>query len=370
MRVLQVYRTYFPDPPGGLQEAMRQIALGAKKFGIETRILALSPNPSPKEIPFPEGTVVRARSFAAPASCDLGGLGSFSLFKKEAEQADIIHFNFPWPFGDLLRFALPPDKPTLITYHSDIVRQKGLRLLYKPLMKHTLRSAAAIVATSPQYAKTSPFLKNLDRNKLHVIPLGIADRTSAPRDETILSRLGLKEGRYILSVSVLRYYKGLHTFVKAAPQIPFPILIAGSGPEEKNLRNLAAQVGAKNVLFAGQVSEPEKWALLAGCRALAFPSHLRSEAFGLSLVEALMFKRPVVSCAIGTGTSFVNENGVTGIEIAPENSEALAEALKNLCRDDSLASRMGEAGRLRYERLFSGEAVGCAYAELYRKLAR
>ncbi|MDD3371549.1 MAG: glycosyltransferase [Alphaproteobacteria bacterium] len=370
MRVLQVYRTYFPDPPGGLQEAIRQFALNTQKFGIETRIFALSPTPKPQELSFPEGVVIRSKSYGAPASCDIGGLSAFSRFQKEAENADVVHFHFPWPFGDLLRLALPKEKPTLLTYHSDIVRQRWLAKLYAPLISHTLRSVDAVVATSSQYVATSPVLKTIDPQKLHTIPLCISDVASQPVDEKIHSRLGIEQGNYILSISALRYYKGLHTLVRAAPRLPLPVVIAGYGPQESCLRQLASEVGAKNVIFAGPVTETEKTALLAGCRAFAFPSHLRSEAFGLALVEAMMFGRPVVSCAIGTGTSYVNENGVTGIEIAPEDSSALAEALNGFCKDEALARRMGEAGRARYERLFSGENTGRAYADLYRKIAQ
>jgi rhamnosyl/mannosyltransferase len=108
MRVLHVYRTYFPDPPGGIQEAIRQICLATQTAGVLNTIFALSSVPRPAEIDRPEGKVVRSRSWIAPASCDLGGVGALRRFAALAEQADVIHYHFPWPFADLLHLAVRP----------------------------------------------------------------------------------------------------------------------------------------------------------------------------------------------------------------------------------------------------------------------
>jgi glycosyltransferase involved in cell wall biosynthesis len=169
---------------------------------------------------------------------------------------------------------------------------------------------------------------------------------------------------------VLRYYKGLHTLIEAAPSIPANIVIAGSGPEAGRLKALAEQVGATNVIFAGQVTDEEKIALLKGCRAMVLPSQLRSEAFGMVLVEAAMFGKPLVCCEIGTGTSYVNEHGVTGFVVPPESPRELAVAVNALLDDEPMAQRMGKAARARYERLFSAPALGKAYYSLYESVTR
>jgi rhamnosyl/mannosyltransferase len=88
--------------------------------------------------------------------------------------------------------------------------------------------------------------------------------------------------------------------------------------------------------------------------------------YGMVLVEASMFGRPLISCEIGTGTSFVNAHEVSGLVVAPENPAALADAMNTLLSDDALVKTMGQAARERYERLFSGPALGRAYAELFR----
>ncbi|RKT26237.1 rhamnosyl/mannosyltransferase [Paraburkholderia sp. RAU2J] len=373
MKVLHVYRTYFPDPPGGLQEAIRQISLSTRACGVDPRIFTLSPNPVPRDIQFPEGVVTRSRSWAAPASCDLGGFESLRQYRAQAEQADVLHFHFPWPFADVLHLLGRVKKPAVMTYHSDVVRQRALGYVYGPLMRSMLRSMSAVVATSAVYARSSAVLTSVvDSERLKAIPLGIIDYRDDPQlgrfAPQCLDRLKLGSEPYVLALGVLRYYKGLHTLIEAAPSIGCKIVIAGSGPEMERLTELAKQVGASNVVFAGQVSHEEKVALLSGCRALVMPSHLRSEAFGMVLVEAEMFGKPMVCCEVGSGTSYVNEHGVTGFVAPPESPVEFAAAVNELVRDEALAQTMGAAARERYERLFSGPALGNAYRALYEQI--
>ena len=247
-----------------------------------------------------------------------------------------------------------------------------LGTLYAPLMWRMLRSMRTIVATSPAYARTSQVLSHpCIRDKVRIIPLGIDD-SSYPKvgDDSVFDRIGVSANEpYFLFIGVLRYYKGIHFLIKAANSVGAKIIIAGSGPEGGRLRKLVDDIGLTNVVFAGQVSNAEKVSLLKHCHAFVLPSHLRSEAFGMVLVEAAMFSRPLISCEIGTGTSFVNAHEETGLIIPSESSDALARAMNMLLTDSALAIRMGAAARVRYEKLFSGVALGRAYAELYREIA-
>lgn len=370
--VMHVYRTYFPDPQGGMQEAIRQMCLATKAAGVSNTVFTLSPKPYPAEIDRPEGRVIRARSWAAPASCDLGGVDALAKFRSLATQSDVLHFLFPWPYADLMHTLAGTKTPAVLTYVSDVVRQRWLGKAYAPLMWRTLRSMRAIVANCPAYVQTSPILSDRSiRDKVRVIPLGIVEESyPVDGDESVLPRLGLEEGEpYFLFIGVLRYYKGLHTLIKAAQQVKARIVIAGSGPEGENLRALANQLGARNVIFAGQISDHEKVSLLKRCRALVLPSHLRSEAYGMVLVEASIFGRPLVSCEIGTGTSFVNADEESGLVVPPEDAAALGNALNTLLKDSSCAEAFGRGARARYDRLFSGPALGHAYAELFREVA-
>jgi glycosyltransferase involved in cell wall biosynthesis len=358
MKVLHVYRTYYPDQPSGIAEAIRQTCLATRPLGVESTIFTLSPNWRNCRAA-PEAKVIRERSWAAPSSCDLGGPGAFRTFKRLAAETDVIHYHEPWPFGDLLHLAARPQATAVMTWHSDVVRQKAFRLLYAPLLRATARKMSLIAATSPAYLQTSPVLSDASlRGKVRVVPLGISEEAVPPPAKTHFSSFAPSDEPFILFLGALRYYKGVDILLDAAKRTKGTIVIAGGGPERRRLRRRTLSEGIKNVLFLDHVDEPVKMALLRSCRALVLPSHLRSEAFGLALVEAAMCAKPMISCEIGTGTSFVNIDGETGVVTPPASPGALADAMQQLLDDDGLAGRLGTGARQRYERLFSGECVG------------
>ena len=373
MKVLQVYRTYFPDTQGGLQETIRQIALNTKPLGVESRIFTPSPDPSPPVIESHEGEIHRVNLDFEIASCgfSFSGMGRFSELM---DWADIVHYHFPWPFADCLYFVDRMrhkghrQKKSLLTYHSDIVRQQMLAFLYAPLMNQFLDSVDRIICTSDHYLHSSVNLL-ARQDKTSVIPIGLNESSYPTRDEVLTEKLRLQYGEdFFLFVGVLRYYKGLHIVLEAMQGAPFNLVIAGQGPYRKHLERQALQLKLNNVHFAGHVPDPEKVALYHLCRGVVLPSHLRSEAFGVTLVEGSMYGKPLVSVEAGSGTSFVNNDGKTGLVVPPENPGALRQAMDQIYEDRERAEEMGECARERYETLFSGEAMGKAYYKVYQKL--
>lgn len=371
IKALNVYRIYYPDPPGGLQEAIKQICLSTSKYDVENSVFTLSKNNNPKVVERNEATVLRSKSWGAPASCDIGGLSSFLDFRHAANQNDVIQYHFPWPFADVLHWLTRPKKPAIITYHSDIVRQRKMGNLYAPFMLKFLQQMDVVIATSPAYAHTSTVLTHPSlRDKVEVIPLGIDEsQYQHHEDQNVFKRLNVEHNEpYFLFLGVHRYYKGLEYLIKAAKGLKANIVIAGTGPEEDKLRGMVFHAGIKNVYFAGYVTHAEKVALIKHCLGFVLPSHLRSEAFGMVLVEAAMMSKPMISCELGTGTSYVNLDQKTGFVVPPSNPDKLREAMQSLLDDESLALKMGEQARKRYQALFSGDAMGKAYLELYQKL--
>lgn len=367
IRVLHVYRTYYPDSQGGLEEVIRQICLNTQDAGVESRVFALSPSPDPISILRPEGLVYRSQRSFSLASCDIG-LFSLPLFTELVSWCDVIHYHFPWPFGDLLHLLVKVDKPAILTYHSDIVRQQFLSKLYRPLMRKFLKKINTIICTSPNYARSSYVLAEMS-HKVQVIPIGIDDRLNELSDiDKDLGLIEIPTGNFFLFLGVLRYYKGLHTLLEAMKGQSLHCVVAGSGPLEKKIRRYADENNMENVQFLGSVDERVKLSLLRACSGLVLPSHLRSEAFGVVLVEAAMMGKPLISAEIGTGTSYVNLDGVTGIVVPPNSPEHLRKALLRLARNPGLAEKMGEAARSRYEAHFSGPGMGSQYAKVYQRV--
>lgn len=368
MKVLHVYRTYFPDSQGGLEEAIRQLCASTTALGVNNRIFTLSPKPYPAVLSYPEATVFRFPLSFEIASCGFS-LSCLEGFRRLVDWADIVHYQFPWPFADLLHWAASVRKPAIISYQADIVRQKRWLQLYQPFMHRFLTSAAAIVATSPNYAHSSPVLLPRYSNKLHIIPIGL-DATSYPStsDEQRTATLKLYGSDYFLFVGVLRYYKGLHILLEAARKTSSTIIVAGSGPLEKQLKQQAADLDLRNVHFTGYVTDEVKSALYRNARAIVFPSHLRSEAFGVTLVEGALFGKPLISTEIGSGMSYINQHQQTGLIIPPNDPVALSQAMQQLHQNVDLAKKLGEGAHLRYLKHFTAQRMAESYLQLYMAL--
>lgn len=366
MRILHIYRTYFPETQGGLQEAIRQIAGSLTGAGYSVNIFTLAKHPNPECILSSEGTIYRSRSLIDLASCDIGNFSGLAMFRRLARQADILNFHYPWPFGDVLELLGNPGKPYVVTYHSDIVRQRAAEFIYSPLRAHFIKKASAIVATSPNYVRTSQYLSELGR-PVEIIPLAI-DAKAIPEipDDVLTKWAGRFSEPFFFFVGVLRYYKGLEFLVKAARQSGAHVVIAGSGPEGSRLHDLAS--GAANIHFLGKVSDEDKFALIHLCRAVVFPSHLRSEAFGVTLLEGASRGKPLISTEIGTGTSYVNLHGETGLVVPGADVDALAQAMQTLIARPDFAEQLGENAKRRCVEMFDVDAMGLAYKRLYERV--
>jgi rhamnosyl/mannosyltransferase len=368
MRVLHFFKTYLPDSVGGIEQVINQLCRTGRHHGIEHQVLTLSPNPEPAELTVDGHQVHRARLDIQLASTGFS-YSVLAQFRKLAADADIINFHFPWPFMDVVHLLSGIDKPTVVTYHSDIVRQRFLLKLYQPLMHRFLGSADRIVVASPNYLGSSEVLRRY-QHKAEVIPYGL-DKHAYPKPAPERVDHWRREvgEQFFLFVGVMRYYKGLHILLDAVQGTGYPVVIVGAGPLEQELKAQAAALGVEShVRFVGRVSEEDKVALLQLSRAIVFPSHLRSEAFGISLLEGAMYGKPMISSEIGTGTSFINANGLTGLVVPPSDPLAFRQAMKWCWDNPEAAAEMGRQADARYQELFTAEAMGRVWADLYRNL--
>jgi glycosyltransferase involved in cell wall biosynthesis len=110
----------------------------------------------------------------------------------------------------------------------------------------------------------------------------------------------------------------------------------------------------------------DKVCLLQMCYALVFPSHLRSEAFGISLAEASMYGKPMISCEIGTGTTYVNLHEETGLAVPPNAPLALREAMRRLWDNPAETARFGANARARFLELFTSVHMCDTTVQVYK----
>lgn len=367
MRVLHFYKTYFPDSVGGVEQVIRQMCVGTGRLGITNQVLSLSRDRHLEPFDY-EGHTVHRVPLNFEVASNAVSVQAIGKLARMAAEADVVHYHFPWPFMDMAHFLARIDKPTVVTYHSDIVRQKALLKLYQPLKHRFLESVDTIVATSPNYLASSAVLDRY-RDKTRVITFGL-DKSSYPEpDQARLDHWRARVGpKFFLFVGVLRYYKGLHILLDAVAGTDYPVVIVGAGPIEAELKAHAARLGLTRVQFVGPVDELDKAALLKLCYAVAFPSHLRSEAFGISLLEGAMYGKPMISSEIGTGTTYINVDGETGLVVPPSDHVALRAAMAQLWDDPQAAREMGQRAEARYWQLFTSAQMADNYVRLYQEL--
>jgi rhamnosyl/mannosyltransferase len=367
MKVLYVYKDYYPVV-GGIENHIRLICRGLKAGWPEVEPTVLVTNRARNTVveEMDGVKVIKAGRLATISSAPI----SLSLFAwMRRLEADITHLHFPYPIGELAYLLVGRSRKMVITYHSDIVRQKYLLQVYRPFLYRLLARADRITVSSPNYIRSSTYLQPL-AHKCVVIPHG-ADLSRFAATAEVQRRAQELRQHYgpplILFVGLLRYYKGLSFLIQAMPQIPGRLLVVGEGPQGQEWRELSQQLGLEEkVIFLGRVSDEDLVALYHACDVFVLPAIHRSESWGAVQVEAMACGKPVVCTELGTGTSFVNLHGQTGLVVPPRDAAALAQAIGTLLEDEPLRQQMGQRARERAEKEFSFTTMVKRLVDLYK----
>ena len=367
MKILQVSKLYYPWI-GGVEKIVQEIAEGLNgKDNLKIEVLCCQPKGA-REIKEINGVkVYQASSFGIfwgmPFSFDF-----FRLFKEIRNEYDIVDFHHPFPLGDLALFLFSPKGKLVVHYHSDILRQKILEIFYRPLIFSTLKKADLILVSNPNLIKSSPYLKKFSQ-KCKVIPFGVDLEKFENYKAKAVENLKRKYGNFVLFVGRLNYYKGVQYLIEAMKDIKANLVIIGEGREKERLkiRVERLKLGDK-VFFLGPQPEDELINFYRACTVFVLPSIFRSEAFGIVLIEAMACQKPIISTELGTGTSFVNQNGVTGFVVLPKNSQALAWAIKRILGDKKLAEKFGQNSLERVRTEFSLEKMLKRVAATYQNI--
>lgn len=365
MRVLHCYKDMYPPVLGGIETHIYALAHGLK-HQVDVEVL-VSNRRFRTEREYADG--IRVTRVA-----DLGRVASAALTPTypswlAGADADILHFHFPNPTSEMSYLVARPPGKVVVTYHSDIVRQKGLLQLYKPFMKRFLQFADRIIVTSPNYLDTSPWLVAV-REKCRVIPLGIDvepfRQTGQVRADAAEIRRELGD-RLLLFCGALRYYKGLRFLLEAMQDVDAKLLVIGAGPLLPEEKKRAVDLGvSEKVHFVGELDHAEIPPWIHACDVLVLPSIYRSEAFGLIQLEAHACGKPVVSTSLDSGVPFVNEHEKTGLIVPPRDPAALAGALNRLLDNPEERAEMGDYARRRCEAEFTRERMCERVYALYR----
>jgi glycosyltransferase involved in cell wall biosynthesis len=154
------------------------------------------------------------------------------------------------------------------------------------------------------------------------------------------------DGQYILYAGQLETWKGVHTLIRAAKELPHVrIKIAGDGSLRSTLQEYATRHAIANVEFLGHLRQEELAAVMRSCSFVVVPSEWY-ENCPYSVMEAMTFGKPVVASRIG-GLPELVEDGHTGILVSPGDVESLAPAIDRLWSDTGIRLQMGALAKQR-----------------------
>ena len=366
------------DDVGGIERHVRSLLRGLAATGaVEPVNLVSNDRPSTDRHTKYGYTTVRAARWGSVASVAISpSLPRLALQLHREHRFDIVHLHFPDPLGQLTASVLPSDVRRVISWHSDIVRQRLALKLYQPLLSGFLRRASAVVGATPyHFSGSTQVPKNLGHAHRAVIPYCLESQhltdtsDSRMRAEQLRVERAAAGGRAIFALGRHVYYKGFDVLIRAMHSIDALLWLGGAGPLTDELKALVQKEGLQSkIRFVGRVPDEELVAYYDACDVFVLPSVEKAEAFGLVQLEAMYCRRPVVSCRLGTGVDWVNQDGVTGIVVTPRDAEALAGAVNRLLADPFMRAAMGEAGRHRVEREFSMESMVRRMLALYREV--
>ena len=364
LRVLHVGK-FYPPHMGGIETHLQALCAELTKE-LDLRVVVASDNR--ERIDEVLGSVRISRmptqlTLAATPLCP----GMISQIRRS--EAEIVHIHLPNPMAVLAYLASGHRGRLVVTYHSDTVRQKVLGALFEPLLHRCLRRSSAIIATSPDYRRTSEVLARY-QDRCHVIPYGIALDQFEHADPAAVAKIRAELGeRLVISVGRLVYYKGFEYLIQAMRQVAGRLVIVGDGPLRPKLQDLARELGLQDkIIFAGEIQNERIVPYYHAADVFALASVARSEAFGIVQIEAMAAGLPVVNTGLDSGVPFVSLHGETGLTVPPRDPDALAQAINRLLDDTGLRRSYGAAAQRRAHSQFSLEIMTARTFKLYESV--
>lgn len=356
-RILHISKYYYPFS-GGTEQIARD-CVNALKDEYEQKVIAFNDGKDDVNDYVDDIEVIRCGCFAKISAQSL----SISYKKRlhnviKTFKPDIVIFHYPNPFVAhfILKELKNNDIKFILYWHLDIVRQKLLRVFFKPQNRKLLKRADKVIATSPNYIEGSEWLQSV-KEKCVVVPNCINEERMkiTPEIEEKAQKIRKENEDKTICVAVGRHteYKGFTYLIQASKLLDdkFKIFITGTGELTESLKKEAAN--DSKITFTGRIEDEDLKAYILACDIFCFPSITKNEAFGVALAEAMYYSKPAVTFNIpGSGVNYVCLDGVTGIEVENKNVTEYAFVLKELAVGHIKRNELGRNAKARVDSLF------------------
>ena len=364
--ITHIFKTYFPDTQGGLEEAIRQIGKHSIANGYKVNVVSISKNPAERTI---DGINCKSYRFSFGNDSMPISVPLMLNFRQVIDETDIIQLHYPYPMGDFLSLIYNVKKPIIVTFHCEILGRPLIRAIYEPFARAILKRAAVIVPTSQNLINSTPLLQKFN-HKTKVINLWLDEHRFdiiKSVDNGFLKQVENYKN-FALFVGVLRWYKGVDVLLDVAKKIKGNIVIVGKGPLREHIEKRIVDDGISNVFLTGYMTDDQVAHLFKSCKFTVLPSISPAEAFGQVLLESSYYSKPMITTELGTGTSYVNKHNKTGFVVKPGSVEEMTEAMNCLFTDCERSKEFGDNSYKRLKENFTATVQGDKYIEIYNQL--
>ncbi len=398
VRILQIGRFHNVNQNGGVERHMQLLCGGLVNWhthnnglgdGVAfdiTYLVAGNTRKNHTEVLAPNYRIVQAATFGLLFSTAMSPMQIVKVWQLHRQQPfDVVHMHFPNPIAHFGSWLLPKSVKRVISWHSDIVKQKQLLKFYFPFLKRiVLQTDALIAATPAHFASSTQIPAELPAEKRKTIGYGqsFAAMALTPHVQSLVTQLqatllrskhasseNIQPEKMIFALGRHVYYKGFSVLIDAMKQVNALLVLGGDGPLNTALRQQVIDAGLSDkVHFTGSIPEDDLAAYFHACDVFCLPSVETTEAFGLVQLEAMACSKPVVCTQLNNGVNVVNQYGITGLAVEPKNATALAQALTHLLDNPAQRKTMGQAGLARAMACYSVEGMTQQHVSLYKEL--
>lgn len=357
LSILQLGKFY--PIKGGVEKVAYDLMMGLSSRNDHCDLLCATVSGRGKTLQMnPHAKLIECHSWGKTAATMIAP-SMITTFRRICCNYDIVHVHHPDPMAAVTLWLSGYKGKVVLHWHSDILKQRILLKLYRPLQDWLLRRADLIIGTSPVYLKESPFLKHV-QDKTICLPIGVS---AIVPDEAAVEKLGQRYGgkKIVFSLGRLVPYKGFTHLIDAARYLSndYVVLIGGTGTLRKKLEKKIRRLGLENkVMLLGRIPKNELPAYFGASKVFCLPSVQKTEAFGIVQIEAMSCGKPVVATRIPhSGVAWVNQHGVSGLNVTPGNARELAQAIQHIADDDAVYEQYAVSAKNRYHDLFTKERM-------------